>query len=191
MQKHNKTENAKKALKEIGDLFGLGEKEQKVERKEGALVEKTVTFEAVKPVEPAKKAARVTIIGEDMTVAGNLTDAGDIEIYGTVQGNVAGKNISIYGRVCGDVQGFHINLSAAAVQGNITAEGDVHMDKGSTHTDGVLKAKNLYSNGKIVCDMEVEELAHFEPLAHIEGNVSSKRLHIEEGAVVKGTLNCL
>ena len=50
---------------------------------------------------------------------------------------------------------------------------------------------SLYSNGKIVCDMEVEELAHFEPLAHIEGNVSSKRLHIEEGAVVKGTLNCL
>jgi cytoskeletal protein CcmA (bactofilin family) len=78
------------------------------------------------------------LLSNDLTIKGNVTTSGDIQIEGTIEGDVcahlltvgesatikgeiAADDVVVYGRVVGRVRGLKVRLTASAhVEGDIT-----------------------------------------------------------------------
>ena len=134
-------------------------------------------------------APRTTVIGENVEITGNCKLDGDIEIYGTISGDVwASGKISVFGNIKGNLNGSGVSLSHAIVQGSIVTDGTVELDSQSTLNEGHISARNIISNGQTDCDMEITETARFHSSALVTGNIHTSRISIEEGAIIKGTI---
>ena len=132
---------------------------------------------------------RTTVIGENVEIEGNCTVQGNIEVYGTVNGDIsAGGEISIFGKVVGNLSGENIYLKTAEVKGSLITEGTVELDSLSVLADGKVLAKNIVSNGNTHCDMEISGIARFQPAARVTGNIRTARISIDEGAIIKGAI---
>lgn len=135
------------------------------------------------------KPSRTTVIGESVEIIGNCKIAGDVEIYGEIQGDVqAGGAIGIYGKVIGNISGQSVQLNAAEITGNVTVEDKIELDENSTLINGKLVAGNIVSNGKTECDMEISGIARFGSSARAVGHITTARISIEEGAIINGTI---
>lgn len=102
----------------------------------------------------AKKSAAVpSIVSPELTITGNLSTSGDIQVDGTVDGDVEADNLTIgeYGTINGTVR-----ASALRVLGRINGE---------IHGDNV----TLLSSAKVNGDVAHESLA-IEAGAMIEGH---------------------
>lgn len=139
---------------------------------------------------PLEKKERTTIIGESVEITGDVKVKGDVEIYGTIIGDVEvdGK-ISAFGKITGNVSGSGtVQMSSAQIQGNVTVGGTIELDKDSILTSGKLIARNIISDGKTICDMQIEEIARFQKNAQVTGEVRTWKISIEEGASIKGAI---
>lgn len=104
---------------------------------------------------PSQKAASVapTIISSDLKIIGNMVSKGEIQIDGTLEGDIQCMRLSV-----GD--GGH-------VQGNVTVETALIRGR----VDGQIKAKKitLTRSARVVGDILHETLT-IEPGAHLEGH---------------------
>jgi cytoskeletal protein CcmA (bactofilin family) len=89
------------------------------------------------PSAPPKPKPAASILSSDITITGNLKSSGDVQIEGTVEGDVrsqvviigesatvrgevVGEEVVVHGRVVGRLRGIKIRLSATArVEGDI------------------------------------------------------------------------
>lgn len=95
------------------------------------------TLTADAPAAPAKPKPAPSILSSDITIVGNLKSSGDIQIEGsvegdvrshvviigesaTVRGEVVGEEVVVHGRVVGRLRGVKVRLSTTArVEGDI------------------------------------------------------------------------
>ena len=77
----------------------------------------------VQSTRPPEKPAAPSIISENLTVTGNLASDGDIQIDGTIDGDVRSKRLTIgqTAVINGAVMGDHVRI-AGTVNGEITAK---------------------------------------------------------------------
>jgi cytoskeletal protein CcmA (bactofilin family) len=111
-----------------------------------------VTAEPVKPVKPMSRASNVpSIISAEMTIRGDMESNGDLQIEGTVigdlnvtkltiaeggsvAGNIVAKNVRICGALTGSVRSEMVTLTATA-----RVIGDVHHELLAIETGGQLE----------------------------------------------------
>jgi cytoskeletal protein CcmA (bactofilin family) len=123
-----------------------------------------VTTEPVKPVKQLSRASSVpSIISAEMTIHGDLQSSGDVQIEGTifgdlnvtkltiaeggtVSGNITAKNVRICGALNGSVRSEMVTLTATA-----RVVGDVHHELLNIETGGQLEgmSRRLTPNAQI------------------------------------------
>jgi cytoskeletal protein CcmA (bactofilin family) len=116
------------------------------------------------PSAPKGKAA-VSVLSSDLTVVGNLRTTGDIQVEGTVEGDIrahlltvgesatirgeiVADDIVVNGRVIGRVRGLKVRLtSTARVEGDIIHK-TIAIESGAHFEGSVQRQEDPLSNGR-------------------------------------------
>jgi cytoskeletal protein CcmA (bactofilin family) len=141
-----------------------------------------VAAEPAKPVKPLSRASTVpSIISAEMTIHGDLHSNGDLQIEGTiigdlnvtkltiaeggsVSGNIVAKNVRICGALNGSVRSEMVTLTATA-----RVVGDIHHELLAIETGGQLEgmSRRLVANApQISLPPHGEETERGDSLAH-------------------------
>jgi cytoskeletal protein CcmA (bactofilin family) len=125
-----KKPEAAESVTKLGDRPGGGE------AKSSPFTERPATY-AKTPAASASSKMVPSIIGEDLSIAGNVTSKGEIQVDGEIQGdihcgslllgdksqvigNVIAEDVVVRGRVVGSVRGLRVTLQAQShVEGDI------------------------------------------------------------------------
>ncbi len=128
---------------------------------------KPATDTAGPPKGAAKPKPGVSVLSPDLTVVGNLRTTGDIQVEGTVEGDIrahlltvgesatirgeiVADDIVVNGRVIGRVRGLKVRLtSSARVEGDIIHK-TIAIESGAHFEGSVQRQEDPLSNGKTV-----------------------------------------
>lgn len=133
-------------------------------------------------------------IAQDMIVMGDVISKSSITVMGGVDGNVtAVKKAIVAGGVNGNVsagQDILINSNntdePTEVRGDLTAQGNIFIDEGCVIL-GNIRGLNAIVKGSVLGEVDVKGKASICAGARIKGNITSKQIEIETGALVEGT----
>ncbi len=134
-----------------------------------------------------KSSASAGCIIDGMTVNGNISCAGSLEVLGVVSGNldVSGK-LSIAGRVDGDSKADNIFVDGAKITGGLFSNSSVKVAQGSI-VKGNIKAAAAVLAGAVKGDIDVQGPVVLDSTAVIVGNIKSKSIQINNGAIIEGS----
>ena len=182
-------ENAKQAWKEILGTAGTDEGDN---QKKGE--DEKASFERPKPTgfsgltgNVGAKSYPVSVISEGMTINGNVSVKGDLELRGSLKGNVKGEgSMLVSGKQLGNMEcAKDLTLNMAAIQGNIKSQGTISVDKDSVVV-GDVAAANAIIDGKVKGSLDVKETVTFQKDAVLMGDVSADVISMSEGAQIVG-----
>lgn len=130
--------------------------------------------------------ADTTYITKATVINGDLQTDGCIDLIGTVNGAVScdGKLI-VGGAVTGDVQVGELYANAARI------EGDVHVVDAAKIGVGTVVVGNVFAGSAVIAgavkgDIDVQGPVIVDSTAVIMGNIKSKSVQINNGAVIEG-----
>ena len=127
-----------------------------------------------------------TYITKGTTINGNVESDGDIEILGRVEGNVrCGGKLIVCGRVAGDIDTVEVFAEQANIAGEIRATGMVKIAQGSV-TVGNITAETAVIAGAVKGDVDIRDSVVVDSTAVIVGNIKSKSVQINSGAIIDG-----
>lgn len=127
-----------------------------------------------------------TYITKGTTIKGDIESDGGIDVIGTVIGNVtcAGKLI-LGGSIKGNVNVGDLYSNAAKVEGTINATGSVKIGVGSVAVGNVFATSAIIA-GAVNGDIDVKGPVIVDSTAVIMGNIKSRSVQINNGAVIEG-----
>ena len=130
--------------------------------------------------------ADTTYITKSTEVNGDLQTDGCIDLIGTVKGSVScdGKLI-VGGSITGDVQVGELYANAARI------EGDVHVVDAAKIGVGTVVVGNVFAGSAVIAgavkgDIDVQGPVIVDSTAVIMGNIKSRSVQINNGAVIEG-----
>ena len=117
---------------------------------------------------------------------GSIVSDGSLEVFGTVNGDISclGK-LSISGVVKGKSSAAEVYLHTDKLDGGITSKGCVKIAPG-TVVIGDITAASCVVAGAVKGNLDVNGPVVVDSTAVIKGNISSKGIQINSGAVVDG-----
>lgn len=126
------------------------------------------------------------VITKGTTIKGDIESNGSLEIVGTVTGNVicSGK-LTITGKVTGSSTANEIFADAARVEGEVMSEGTVKIGVGSIII-GNVTATSAVIAGAVNGDIDVKGPVIIDSSAVIMGDIKSKSVQINNGAIIEG-----
>ncbi len=135
----------------------------------------------------AEKADRsVTHITMNTSLKGDIQTEDSIEIMGTIEGNVSCKGkVVVGGSVTGNVEAGELYANNARIQGDILSEGSVKIGVGSVII-GSITGDSAVIAGAINGDIDVQGPVIVDSTAVIMGNIKSRTVQINNGAVIEG-----
>lgn len=159
--------------------------EEKIEQEESVMETAPVKAEEKKDVESLVE-ADTTYITKATVINGDLQTDGCVDLIGTVNGAVScdGKLI-IGGSVKGDVTVGELYANAARI------EGDVHVAEAAKIGVGTVVVGNVFAGSAVIAgavkgDIDVKGPVIVDSTAVIMGNIKSKSVQINNGAVIEG-----
>ena len=126
------------------------------------------------------------VITSGMTVNGDVSTTGNLELMGKVAGNVrANGKLTISGEIVGDSAAAEIYAESARITGEVRSQGSVKIGQ-STVIIG-----NIYANGAVIAgavkgDIDVHGPVILDTTAIVMGNIKSQSVQINNGAVIEG-----
>ncbi len=149
------------------------------------VVEETVvTAEAVD--EAATALDEVSTIMKNVVVNGDIEADGSLDLFGTVNGNIKilGK-LNVTGKIKGNSEAVEVYAQSANVVGDITSHGSVKIGN-----DSVIRG-NIYATSAVIAgavkgDIDVKGPVILDASAIVMGNIKSKSVQINNGAVIEG-----
>lgn len=155
-------------------------------KQEDAILETTPVQTEEKNAVDSFMEADTTYITKNTVINGDLRTDGCIDLIGTVNGAVScdGKLI-IGGFIKGDVQVGELYANAARV------EGDVHVVDAAKIGVGTVIVGNVFAGSAVIAgavkgDIDVQGPVIVDSTAVIMGNIKSKSVQINNGAVIEG-----
>lgn len=131
-------------------------------------------------------AENVTVISRGTTIVGDIKSDSDIEMLGTITGNVSTTgNVRINGKQIGDVQGSGVDLVSCMVRGNLSASETVTIDSDSVIV-GDIKCGSLNVDGKLKGNVHVMGNVNCQNNAVILGDITSTTISVSSGAKLCG-----
>ena len=145
----------------------------------------TVTVES-HPGEFAEADGSTTVISKGTVIQGSIVSDGSLDVYGTVNGDISclGK-LSISGAVKGKSSAAEVYLHTNKLDGGITSKGCVKIAAG-TVVIGDIAASSCVVAGAVKGNLDVNGTVVVDSTAVIKGNISSKGIQINSGAVIDG-----
>ena len=175
--------------KAVEDTLARQAEEEQIEseaKQEDAILETTPVQTEEKNAVDSFMEADTTYITKSTVINGDLRTDGCIDLIGTVNGAVScdGKLI-IGGFIKGDVQVGELYANAARV------EGDVHVVDAAKIGVGTVIVGNVFAGSAVIAgavkgDIDVQGPVIVDSTAVIMGNIKSKSVQINNGAVIEG-----
>lgn len=128
----------------------------------------------------------ISTITAGMTINGDITSQGSLELIGCVRGNinVSGK-MSITGIIEGNSQASEVYAESAKITGEVRSIGTVKVGQ-ETVIIGNIFASSAVIAGAVKGDIDVQGPVVLDTSAIVMGNIKSKSVQINNGAVVEG-----
>ncbi|MBQ9135685.1 MAG: polymer-forming cytoskeletal protein [Lachnospiraceae bacterium] len=126
------------------------------------------------------------IITAGMTITGDVSSEGSMEVIGAVNGNIdiLGK-LNITGSINGNSKAAEIYADNAKITGEVVSEGAVKIGQSSVII-GNITAKSAVIAGAVKGDIDVMGPVILDASAIVMGNIKSKAVQINNGAVIEG-----
>ncbi|MBO5208399.1 MAG: polymer-forming cytoskeletal protein [Lachnospiraceae bacterium] len=143
--------------------------------------EKKMEFQATKMMTD-----ETAIVTEGMSITGDISSGGSLELIGTVRGNIdiLGK-LNITGVIEGNSKAAEIYAEGAKVTGEINSQGSVKIGQSSV-VIGNISATSAVIAGAVKGDIDVKGPVILDTSAIVMGNIKSKSVQINNGAVIEG-----
>ena len=152
--------------------------------KSPAVQETVETADAVEDVYSAIN--EVSTIMKSVVVNGDIEAEGSLDLFGAVNGNIKilGK-LNVTGKVTGNSEAEEVYAQSANVVGDITSHGSVKIGN-----DSVIRG-NIYATSAVIAgavkgDIDVKGPVILDASAIVMGNIKSKSVQINNGAVIEG-----
>ncbi len=144
----------------------------------------TVTTEAVDNAATALD--EISTIMKNVVVNGDIEADGSLDLFGSVNGNIKilGK-LNVTGKITGNSEAVEVYAQSANVVGDITSHGSVKIGN-----DSVIRG-NIYATSAVIAgavkgDIDVKGPVILDASAIVMGNIKSKSVQINNGAVIEG-----
>jgi cytoskeletal protein CcmA (bactofilin family) len=126
------------------------------------------------------------VVTAGMNILGDITSEGSLELQGSVNGNIdiLGK-LNITGAIDGDSKAAEIFADNAKITGEIRSLGSVKIGQ-STVIIGNIFANSAVIAGAVKGDIDVHGPVILDTSAIVMGNIKSKSVQINNGAVIEG-----
>ena len=123
-------------------------------------------------------------IPKGMKITGDVVSDGDLMLAGEVDGNVSIEGtLELNGSIRGkDLKVGRVELTEGVIESNIECLDYIGIESGVTIV-GNIKAKNADVNGAVMGDMDVEENISVGSTAVLKGEVITKSINIDLGAI--------
>lgn len=127
-----------------------------------------------------------SMITEGMTINGDVISKGSLEVLGTITGNldILGK-LDVSGSINGNSRASEIYAENAKIVGEVVSLGSVKIGQ-STVIIGNVTATSAVIAGAIKGDIDVKGPVILDTSAIVMGNIKSKSVQINNGAVIEG-----
>lgn len=126
------------------------------------------------------------VITEGMTIRGDISSQGSLDVIGTVEGNIEilGK-LNITGNIEGASTAADVYAEKARINGDIHSSGSIKIGQ-STIIIGNIFATSAVIAGAVKGDIDVKGPVVLDTSAIVMGNIKSKSVQINNGAVIEG-----
>lgn len=176
------------AIEEVEEIEEIEELEEIEEVKEMVQEEATIIPEVKEEeyVSMADENAEVGIIPAGMMITGDINTAGALDLRGTVLGNIdIGGKLNISGSIQGNAKAVEIFAQAAKITGDIECDNSVKVGP-NTVVIGNVSARCAVIAGAVKGDIDVRGPVILDSSAVVKGNIKSKSVQINNGAIVEG-----
>lgn len=168
-------------IKEVCEEIEQADEETELEKEVGKVM--TQQSETVLTGEALDETAVIT---NGMKVTGDISSQGSLDVLGAVKGNIEilGK-LNISGEVEGNSVAAEVFADSANITGEIHASGSVKVGQSSVII-GDIFATSAVIAGAVKGDIDVQGPVVLDTSAIVMGNIKSKSVQINNGAVIEG-----
>jgi cytoskeletal protein CcmA (bactofilin family) len=191
--KEDEEPDVQNANDEVQDIRVEGEKEMEELLKEvelnieepESIEEPEVKVNSEEIVEQAIS-SDTAIITDGMTITGDITSSGNMDLIGNVTGNIEilGK-LNITGTVTGNSSAAEIYAESAQINGEVRSKGSVKIGQSSVIIGDIFATSAIIA-GAVKGDIDVHGPVILDTSAIVMGNIKSKSVQINNGAVIEG-----
>lgn len=131
-------------------------------------------------------ADETAIITAGMTINGDISSRGSLEVVGNIVGNIEilGK-LNVTGSIQGNSKASEIFADSAKIVGEVHSEGSVKIGQSSVIIGNIIATSAVIA-GAIKGDIDVKGPVVLDSSAIVMGNIMSKSVQINNGAVIEG-----
>lgn len=136
--------------------------------------------------QPMVATDETAVVTEGMSIIGDVTSGGSLELLGSVTGNidVLGK-LNITGSIQGNSKAAEIYAEGARINGEINSQGSVKIGQSSVIIGNIF-ANSAVIAGAVKGDIDIHGPVVLDTSAIVMGNIKSKSVQINNGAVIEG-----
>lgn len=178
--------SGEEAVVELSDNVPTDMKEVEDSTKQSELFDKNETKSEKKTTKEEIFSSDITYITKSTSIKGDVTSDGDVDVIGTVVGNVKceGKLV-VGGTITGNVTAGEMYANAAKIEGETRITDSVKIGVGSIIVGNVYAGSAVIA-GAIKGDIDVQGPVIVDSTAVIMGNIKSRSVQINNGAVIEG-----
>lgn len=128
----------------------------------------------------------VAVITAGMKITGDVVSDGSMDVIGGVQGNIdiMGK-LNVTGEIVGNSKAAEFYAENAKITGEVRSEGSIKIGQSSVIIGNIF-ANSAVIAGAVKGDIDVHGPVILDTTAIVMGNIKSKSVQINNGAVIEG-----
>ncbi len=173
-------ENKDDALEDVSEETVVEEKIYEEPVKETAVEDK---FFSDEDDLPSDEVAEIT---KGTSITGNIESDGSVNLYGKIKGDIKCKGkLIVTGRISGVSHAREIFANNAKIEGDVHSTGTIKVGNGSIIVGNVY-ATSAVIGGAIRGDIDVHGPVIVDGTAVVQGNIKSRSVQINNGAVIEG-----
>ena len=132
---------------------------------------------------PSDEVAEIT---KGTSITGNIESDGSVNLYGKIKGDIKCKGkLIVTGRISGVSHAREIFANNAKIEGDVHSTGTIKVGNGSIIVGNVY-ATSAVIGGAIRGDIDVHGPVIVDGTAVVQGNIKSRSVQINNGAVIEG-----
>ena len=133
-----------------------------------------------------------TIISSETVLQGNVNGSNDVEVCGQIIGDITVEGMVkvLSGAVTGNIKATKIFIKDSIIDGNIDSDSMIDII-GKSEIKGNIKGGDIVINGRCKGNIVASEHLKLLERAMIRGDLQTKLIRIEDGAILEGYLKMI
>jgi len=154
----------------------------------GMFEEKVIESQPIGEIRMTDTINEIAVISSSTRIEGNIRTDGHLIVNGDVQGNVSARgNLVLSGNTTGEVYCESLLVETPESNSDIIAEQNIIVKEG-TVVKGNIHCKNITIFGSVVGDVTATGSIILKATAVVTGSLIAKRLGMENGAKLNGSV---